>query len=120
MLLVYFSRAGENWQVGYVERGNTAIMADYIREQADVDVFEIVPEVSIRDASSKQTVENWLKKLGVDKQSTAITNVRTRSVENGVSYTLNGMPFDNQRGLYIKRSAEGRLQGKNGKKYVSK
>ena len=24
--------------------------------------------VSIRDASSKQTVENWLKKLGVDKQ----------------------------------------------------
>ena len=46
MLLVYFSRAGENWQVGYVERGNTAIMADYIREQADVDVFEIVPEVA--------------------------------------------------------------------------
>ena len=120
MLLVYFSRAGENWQVSYVERGNTAIMADYIREQADVDVFEIVPEVSIRDASSWQTVENWLKKLGVDKQSTAITNVRTRSVDNGVSYTLNGMPSNNQRGLYIKRSAEGRLQGKNGKKYVSK
>ena len=46
MLLVYFSRAGENWQVGYVERGNTAIMADYIRELADVDVFEIVPEVA--------------------------------------------------------------------------
>ena len=66
--------------------------------------------VSIRDASSKQTVENWLKKLGVDKQSTAINNVRTRSVDNGVSYTLNGMPFNNQRGLYIK----------NGKKYVSK
>ena len=60
--------------------------------------------------SSRQTVENWLKKLGVDKQSTAITNVRTRSVDNGVSYTLNGMPFNNQRGLYIK----------NGKKYVSK
>ena len=215
MLLVYFSRAGENWQVGYVERGNTAIMADYIRELTDVDVFEIVPEVaypaaynecisyvndieipqnlrpayknditnladyetvfiggpiwwarppmiirtfmeahpeladktiipfgthggsgvgsyttlikeyfpnatvleslgiagvSIRDASSKQTVENWLKKLGVDKQSTAITNVRTRSEDNGVSYSLNGMPSNNQRGLYIK----------NGKKYVSK
>ena len=76
--------------------------------------------VSIRDASSRQTVENWLKKLGVGKQSTAITNVCTRSVENGVSYSLNGMPSNNQRGLYIKRSAEGRLQGKNGKKYVSK
>lgn len=32
MLVVYFSRAGENWQVGVVERGNTAIMADYIQE----------------------------------------------------------------------------------------
>ena len=155
MLLVYFSRADENWQVGYVERCNTAIMADYIMELADVDVFEIVPEVayqaaynecisyvndieipqlpnatvleslgiagvSIRDASSKQTVENWLKKLGVGKQSTAINNVHTRSVDNGVSYTLNGMPSNNQRGLYIKRSDEGRLQSKNGKKYVSK
>ena len=66
--------------------------------------------VSIRDASSKQTVENWLKKLGVDKQSTAINHVRTRTVDNGVSYSLNGMPSNNQRGLYIK----------NGKKYVSK
>ena len=28
-LLVYFSRAGENWQVGVVERGNTAVMVDY-------------------------------------------------------------------------------------------
>lgn len=46
MLVVYFSRAGENWQVGYVERGNTAIMVDYIKEHADVDVFEIVPEVA--------------------------------------------------------------------------
>ena len=43
-LVVYFSRAGENWQVGNVERGNTAIMVDYIKDMANVDVFEIVPE----------------------------------------------------------------------------
>ena len=43
MLVVYFSRAGENWQVGVVERGNTAIMVDYIKDLADVDVFEIEP-----------------------------------------------------------------------------
>ena len=41
-LVVYFSRAGENWQVGNVERGNTAIMVDYIKELANVDVFEII------------------------------------------------------------------------------
>lgn len=38
-LVVYFSRAGENWQVGNVERGNTAIMVDYIKELTNVDVF---------------------------------------------------------------------------------
>ena len=48
-LVVYFSRAGENWQVGNVERGNTAIMVDYIKEQANVDVFEIVPETPYPD-----------------------------------------------------------------------
>ena len=30
-LVIFFSRAGENWQVGNVERGNTAIMVDYAR-----------------------------------------------------------------------------------------
>ena len=45
-LVIFFSRAGENWEVGNVERGNTAIMVDYIKELADVDVFEIVPEVA--------------------------------------------------------------------------
>lgn len=43
-LVIFFSRAGENWQVGNVERGNTAIMVDYIKDAADVDVFEILPE----------------------------------------------------------------------------
>lgn len=45
MLVVYFSRAGENWHVGVVERGNTAVMVDYIQEFADVDVFEVKPVV---------------------------------------------------------------------------
>jgi uncharacterized protein YpuA (DUF1002 family) len=64
--------------------------------------------VSIRDASSRQTVENWLKKLGVDKQSTAINNVRTRSVDNSASYSLNGMRSNGQRGIQIR----------NGNKYI--
>lgn len=43
-LVVFFSRAGENWQVGVVEKGNTAVMAEYIVEATGADVFEIVPE----------------------------------------------------------------------------
>ena len=45
ILVVYFSRAGENWNVGYVEQGNTAIMAGYIREYTGGTAYEIVPEV---------------------------------------------------------------------------
>lgn len=48
-LVVFFSRAGENYSVGYVERGNTAIMVDYIRQYADVDVYEIVPSTPYPD-----------------------------------------------------------------------
>ena len=214
MLVVYFSRADENWQVGYVERGNTAIMVDYIKELANVDVFEIVPEVaypavydectayvtqeinenhrpkyknditniadyetvfiggpiwwgrppmlfrtffeahpeldgktiipfgthggsgvgsyktliqeyypnatileslgisgsSIRDAASKTTVANWLKKLGVDKQSTGIQSARTRTANSGKKYALNGLSANGQSGIYIQ----------NNKKYISR
>ena len=45
-LIVFFSRAGENWQVGTVERGNTAIMVDYMKEFTEADVFEIVTETA--------------------------------------------------------------------------
>lgn len=44
-LLVFFSRAGENWEVGVVEKGNTRIAAEYIAEQTGADVFEIIPSV---------------------------------------------------------------------------
>ena len=45
ILIVYFSRAGENWNVGYVDRGNTAVMGDYIKDLTGGDVFEIEPEI---------------------------------------------------------------------------
>ena len=42
-LVVYFSRAGENYSVGYIEKGNTALVAEEIIKQTGADVFEIVP-----------------------------------------------------------------------------
>lgn len=41
-LIAYFSRAGENYAVGKIEIGNTARIANYIRERVDADTFEIV------------------------------------------------------------------------------
>ena len=43
ILIVYFSRTGENYNVGNVEVGNTAIMASYMKEYLNADSFEIVP-----------------------------------------------------------------------------
>ena len=43
VLIVYFSKTGENYNVGNVDVGNTAMMASYIKEYLNADSFEIVP-----------------------------------------------------------------------------
>ena len=45
VLVVYFSHAGENYNVGVVQEGNTAKMGRIIAEQTDADVFELIPVV---------------------------------------------------------------------------
>ena len=45
VLVTYFSHAGENYNVGVVEEGNTAKLAKVIAEQTGADLFEIVPVV---------------------------------------------------------------------------
>lgn len=42
-LVAYFSLAGEQYQVGVVEEGNTSIIAHMIAEQTGADLFEIEP-----------------------------------------------------------------------------
>ena len=42
-IVVYFSHAGENYGVGVIEEGNTAIVAKMIAEKTGADLFEIVP-----------------------------------------------------------------------------
>lgn len=43
ILIAYFSRAGENYNVGVVEKGNTAIVAEMIAEKTGGNLFEIRP-----------------------------------------------------------------------------
>ena len=43
-LVVYFSRTGEQYGVGVIEKGNTAIVAEMIAEQTGADTFEILPK----------------------------------------------------------------------------
>lgn len=41
ILVAYFSRTGENYSVGNIEKGNTHIVADMIAEQTGGNIFEI-------------------------------------------------------------------------------
>lgn len=44
-LVAYFSHAGENYEVGVIEEGNTAKLAKLIAAQTGAELFEIVPVV---------------------------------------------------------------------------
>ena len=43
ILVLYFSRTGEQYNVGVIEKGNTAIVAEMIGEATGADLHEILP-----------------------------------------------------------------------------
>ena len=65
-LVVYFSRTGEQYNVGVIDKGNTAIVADMIVDQTGADVFEIMPQEDyfpytydeLTDVAKKELNEN--------------------------------------------------------------
>ena len=44
-LIIYFSRADENYAVGYIDKGNTEIVAEYVQELTGADIFKVEPAV---------------------------------------------------------------------------
>ena len=42
-LIIYFSRADENYSVGYVDKGNTEYIAEYVKEFTNADMFKVEP-----------------------------------------------------------------------------
>ena len=44
-LIIYFSRADENYAVGYIEKGNTEYVAEFVQELTGADMFKVEPEV---------------------------------------------------------------------------
>ena len=43
-LVIYFSRTGEQYTVGVIDKGNTAIVAEMIADQTGAELFEVLPE----------------------------------------------------------------------------
>lgn len=56
-LVVFFSHTGENYNVGYIEKGNTHIVADMIAEATGSEEFEIVPEKPYPKDSYNECIE---------------------------------------------------------------
>ena len=44
-LIIYFSRADENYAVGYIEKGNTEYIAEFVKELTGADMFKVEPAV---------------------------------------------------------------------------
>ncbi len=44
-LIIYFSRADENYNVGYIDKGNTEIVAEFVQELTGADMFKVEPKV---------------------------------------------------------------------------
>ncbi len=65
VLIAYFSRAGENYSVGVIEKGNTELLAEIVSDETGGDLFEIVPVVpypegyeETKDIATQERIEN--------------------------------------------------------------
>lgn len=89
ILVAFFSRADENYGVGFIEKGNTHIIADMIAEEMNADTFEIVRVTPYPEAYNDCTDE-------AQEEKTA--NARpelTASVENFDGYDIIFLGYPN-------------------------
>ncbi len=56
-LVIYFSRADENYAVGYISKGNTEYIAEYVRDIAGADLFKVEPLIPYSKEYSKCILE---------------------------------------------------------------
>ena len=61
-LVVYFSRTGEQYTVGVIDKGNTAIVAEMISEQTGADLWEVLPAEDIYPTDSYNDLTDVAKK----------------------------------------------------------
>ena len=71
-IVVYFSRTGEQYSVGVIDEGNTAIVAKMIAEKTGADIFETLPETDyypytyteLTEVAKKEQNENARPAIG--------------------------------------------------------
>ncbi len=56
-LVIYFSRADENYAVGYVDKGNTEYIAEYVRDIIGASLFKVEPLIPYSKEYNKCIIE---------------------------------------------------------------
>ena len=82
ILIVYFSRAGENYAVGHISVGNTAIMAGFIQNYTGGTLFEIVPKVPYPDSYEE------MKALSIKESNSNARPAIKNPLENLDKYSI--------------------------------
>ena len=62
-LIIYFSRADENYSVGYIDKGNTEYVAEFVQELTGADMFKVEPAVPYA-SDYKTCIEEAKKRIG--------------------------------------------------------
>ncbi len=65
-IVIYFSRADENYSVGYIDKGNTEVIAEYIGDITGATLFRVEPKnpyskdynTCIEEAKTRQASHN--------------------------------------------------------------
>ena len=73
-LIIYFSRADENYSVGYITKGNTEVIAEYIADITNGTLFKVEPlipyskdyQTAIEEAKERQFSNNASIKENID------------------------------------------------------
>ena len=73
ILVVYYSRPGDNYNVGKIEVGNTKMVANYIIDYLKADSFEIEPTTPYPD--DYETITDIAKK---EQQENARPNIKNK------------------------------------------
>ncbi len=78
-LIIYFSRADENYAVGYIDKGNTEVLAEYIRDYIGCDMFKVEPLVPYAK-DYKTCIEEAKERIGTAPIKNKITDISSYEV----------------------------------------
>ena len=75
-LIIYFSRADENYAVGYIDKGNTEYVAEFVQELTGADLFKVEPAVPYA-ADYNTCIQEAKKRVGNAPIKEKLTDIST-------------------------------------------